>query len=154
MRVLFTTLPASGHFHPLVPLARAALQAGHEVAFAAPASFCPAVERVGFRAYPAGFERGGVPLDELFPRMRTLTGVEFTRYVNGHIRLQVGLVLGPDERTPEAIRAAVRTVLSDPTYRRNARRVRDAMATLPGPEHGVALLEGLVAERRPLVSPL
>jgi UDP:flavonoid glycosyltransferase YjiC (YdhE family) len=395
MRVLFTTLPASGHFHPLVPLARAAMRAGHEIAFAAPASFCPAVERVGFRAYPAGFERDGVPLDELFPRMRTLTGAEFTRYVNGHIRvraeaarmvpdllalaetwppdlivrdaaeyggcvaaevlgiphasvrtattpssyagrhllgddlaalrathglppdpevampfrylhlafeppglwpaddppsptsqllrpepfdrtggeglpawvadlggaptvcatlgtfmnrssevfraimdglrderlnlvvtigrdqdpaqfgplpehirveryvplslllprcdvvvcqagfsttvtalghglplvliplgadqplvarqaarLQVGPVLGPDERTPDSIRAAVRTVLSDPAYQRNARRVRDAMATLPGPEHGVALLEALVAERRPLVSPL
>jgi UDP:flavonoid glycosyltransferase YjiC (YdhE family) len=393
MRILFTTRPASGHFHPLVPLARAAVRVGHEVAFAAPASFCPVVERVGFGAFPAGFERSSVPLDELFPRMRTLAGVEFTRYVNGYIRirseaarmvpdllalaeswrpdlivresaeyggcvaaevleiphasvrtavtpssyagrhllaedlavlradhglppdpetampfrylhlafeppdlwpaddppaptshllrpepfdrmsgeslpvwaaelgatptvcatlgtfmnrssevfraileglrgerlnlvmtvgrdqdpaqfgpqpeyvhveryvplslllrhchvvvcqagfsttvtalghglplvliplgadqplvaqqaarLQVGPVLGPAERTPEAIRAAVRTVLGDPAYRRNAERARDAMAALPGPEHGIALLERLAAERRPLVS--
>ena len=89
MRVLFTSLPAAGHFHPLVPVARAAAAAGHAVAFAAPASFCPAVEAVGFRAFPAGFERGGVPLDDLFPRMRALTGEAFTRFVNGHIRVAV-----------------------------------------------------------------
>lgn len=89
MRILFTTLPATGHFHPLVPIAHAAAAAGHEVAFAAPASFCPVVEAVGFRCFPAGFERGGVPLDELFPQMRALTGEAFTRFVNGHIRVAV-----------------------------------------------------------------
>src|SRR5205814_5628085 len=31
--------------------------------------------------------------------------------------LGVGRMIGPDERTPEAIRAAVRAVLADPTYR-------------------------------------
>jgi UDP:flavonoid glycosyltransferase YjiC (YdhE family) len=67
-------------------------------------------------------------------------------------RLGVGPVLGADERTPEAIRGAVRAVLSDPTYRQSAQRARDAMATQPGPEHGVALLERLAAERRPLIS--
>jgi len=54
MRILFTTLPASGHFHPLAPLARAADEAGHDVAFACPRSFCPQVEANGFRAFPAG----------------------------------------------------------------------------------------------------
>jgi UDP:flavonoid glycosyltransferase YjiC (YdhE family) len=76
MRLLFTTIPASGHFHPLVPLARAVQEAGHEVAFAAPASYCPAVEAVGFRCFPAGFDGRGVPLDDLFPQERTLTGQE------------------------------------------------------------------------------
>ena len=36
MRALFTTQPATGAFRPLVPLARALADAGHEVAFAAP----------------------------------------------------------------------------------------------------------------------
>jgi UDP:flavonoid glycosyltransferase YjiC (YdhE family) len=36
MRILFTTTAGLGHFHPLVPLARAAANAGHEVAFACP----------------------------------------------------------------------------------------------------------------------
>lgn len=89
MRVLFTTLPATGHFHPLVPIAQAAAAARHEVAFAAPASFCPTASTVGFRCYPAGFDRSGVPLDELFPAMRTLTGAAFTRFVNGDIRVGI-----------------------------------------------------------------
>ncbi len=67
MRILFTTVQFSGHFHPLVPVARAAVAAGHEVAFACAPSFMPIVERVGFRAFPAGFDDRGRPLYELFP---------------------------------------------------------------------------------------
>jgi UDP:flavonoid glycosyltransferase YjiC (YdhE family) len=63
MRVLLTCSPAYGHFHPLGPLARALVDAGHEVAFATAADFCERVERCGFRAFPAGLkmpERGEV----------------------------------------------------------------------------------------------
>jgi hypothetical protein len=67
MRVLFTTLPFSGHFHPLVPVARAVCEAGHDVAFACPASFVTRVEAAGFRAFPAGFDDRGEPLSMLFP---------------------------------------------------------------------------------------
>lgn len=66
--------------------------------------------------------------------------------------LGVGAVLGPGERTPEAIRAAVRQVLADSTYRQNAERVRDEMAALPGPEYAVELFERLVVEKRPLLT--
>ncbi|MEU9252769.1 glycosyltransferase [Streptomyces sp. NPDC048270] len=59
MRVLFTTTPAPGHFHPLVPLAAAARAAGHEVAFATGKSMLPAVEAMGFRGVPAGLGRDG-----------------------------------------------------------------------------------------------
>jgi UDP:flavonoid glycosyltransferase YjiC (YdhE family) len=51
MRILFTTTSGMGHFHPLVPLAKAALKAGHEVAFACSQSLCPFVETSGFRAF-------------------------------------------------------------------------------------------------------
>jgi UDP:flavonoid glycosyltransferase YjiC (YdhE family) len=54
MRFLFTTIPGSGHFHPLVPTARALLRRGHDVAFAASPSFAPAIEAAGFEAFPAG----------------------------------------------------------------------------------------------------
>ena len=54
MRFLFTTIPGSGHFHPLVPTARALQRRGHEVAFAASPSFAPAIEGAGFEAHPAG----------------------------------------------------------------------------------------------------
>ncbi len=56
MRVLFTTQPASGHFHPLVPLAQALVAAGHEVRFASSRSFCPDIAASGFTAIPAGLD--------------------------------------------------------------------------------------------------
>jgi len=54
MKVLFTCLPGFGHFLPMVPLARATAEAGHDVVFATAAGFCPHVEKTGFRALPAG----------------------------------------------------------------------------------------------------
>jgi UDP:flavonoid glycosyltransferase YjiC (YdhE family) len=68
MRLLFTTQPAYGHFHPLVPLAFALRSAGHEVAFAASALFAPIVEATGLRAFPAGLpwlesDKSTVPAD-------------------------------------------------------------------------------------------
>jgi len=56
MRVLFTLRGATGHFHPLVPLAQAARDAGHEAAFATAPSFQKAVEGLGFRWVSAGSE--------------------------------------------------------------------------------------------------
>lgn len=54
MRVLFSSFSGSGHFHPLVPTAKGLQAAGHEVAFAVPASFVANVEANGFRAFAAG----------------------------------------------------------------------------------------------------
>ncbi len=47
MRVLFSTTAGAGHFGPMVPVARALVEAGHEVRVAAPGSFAPVVERAG-----------------------------------------------------------------------------------------------------------
>ena len=54
MRFLFTTIPGSGHFHPMVPTAKALQARGHDVAFAASPTFAPAIEAAGFEAHPAG----------------------------------------------------------------------------------------------------
>src|SRR6476659_5083977 len=56
MRVLFTLLPGVGSLHPLLPLARAARAAGHEVAFCSSRSFQPAVAVHGFRYFAAGLD--------------------------------------------------------------------------------------------------
>jgi MGT family glycosyltransferase len=56
MRVLFTTLPGAGPFHPLVPLAQALVQAGHEVAFATSRSYRATIEAAGFRCFAAGYD--------------------------------------------------------------------------------------------------
>jgi UDP:flavonoid glycosyltransferase YjiC (YdhE family) len=54
LRVLFTTVAATGHFQPLVPFARALLAAGHIVAFATTPDFVAAIESSGFRCFAVG----------------------------------------------------------------------------------------------------
>ena len=56
MRVLFTCVIGHGHFHPMVPLARAFETAGHEVRFATDPAFCAYVRGAGFEATPAGLD--------------------------------------------------------------------------------------------------
>jgi UDP:flavonoid glycosyltransferase YjiC (YdhE family) len=61
MRILFTTTAGLGHYHPLVPLARAAMNAGFDVAFACPQTLCTNVEASGFRAFPTEDDTGSDP---------------------------------------------------------------------------------------------
>lgn len=56
MKILFTSLPASGHLHPVVPIALAARAAGHEVRFALGPGLCAGIERLGFTVTPAGID--------------------------------------------------------------------------------------------------
>jgi UDP:flavonoid glycosyltransferase YjiC (YdhE family) len=88
VRLLFTCIGATGHFHPLALLARTAQAAGHEVAFASGGAFCPTIEASGFAAYPAGFDYAGRPLDVWFPQLRTLTGNDYIHFVAQEVRVQ------------------------------------------------------------------
>jgi UDP:flavonoid glycosyltransferase YjiC (YdhE family) len=54
MRVLFTTLPSSGHWHPLIPFADSLRAAGHEVAFATTPVTCSSIAAHGFPCFPVG----------------------------------------------------------------------------------------------------
>jgi UDP:flavonoid glycosyltransferase YjiC (YdhE family) len=65
MRFLFTTFPGYGHFHPMVPLAQAAIEAGHEIIVATGMEFGTWVTACGFRA-----ARGGLDIDDLLARSR------------------------------------------------------------------------------------
>lgn len=58
MRILFSCRPAHGHLYPLVPLARAAREAGHDVVFATGAAFLGTVRALGFDAHAAGISVG------------------------------------------------------------------------------------------------
>jgi len=51
LRMLFTFAGGSGHFIPMVPVARAAERAGHIVAFGSQAALTATVERAGFTAF-------------------------------------------------------------------------------------------------------
>src|SRR6187402_2301934 len=93
MRVLFTCTPGAGHFHPLVPIARALEDAGHEVAFATPSPFVATVERAGFRAFPAGLAKTAA---EAFPELLGLRGREETVFTLGRIRPAQAAVMAQD----------------------------------------------------------
>lgn len=76
MRVLFTTQPGFGHWHPLVPLARALEEAGHEVAFAATPVFCSTITANGFHSFPAGADETDEELQEREERLAGVPGSE------------------------------------------------------------------------------
>ncbi|AXB47006.1 glycosyltransferase [Amycolatopsis albispora] len=54
MRIIFSSLDAFGHFYPLLPLAKAARAAGHEVAFATGEQFHPTLTGLGIEPLTAG----------------------------------------------------------------------------------------------------
>jgi N-glycosyltransferase len=56
MRLLFSAMPAGGHFRSLVPVAHAALRAGHQVAMCTPLSAEAQVARYGLDHLPAGHD--------------------------------------------------------------------------------------------------
>jgi UDP:flavonoid glycosyltransferase YjiC (YdhE family) len=102
------------------------------------------VSHAGFNTVVAGIAHG-------LPQVAIPLGADQPDHARRVARLGLGRVVAPGDFSPEAVREAVRAVLADPTYRRNAERLRDEMAALPGPERGVALLERLAAERRPII---
>ena len=83
MRVLITTWPAHGHILPMLPLARAAQRAGHEVIIASGAEGVAEAQRRGLPTWEVGPSRaeagaafrklvpdlGAVPLDQRIPTM-------------------------------------------------------------------------------------
>jgi UDP:flavonoid glycosyltransferase YjiC (YdhE family) len=64
MRILFGSWPAYGHLLPMVPLIRAAQQAGHEVVVSSGADMTALVGRLGVRAH-----RSGLTLAESYARL-------------------------------------------------------------------------------------
>jgi UDP:flavonoid glycosyltransferase YjiC (YdhE family) len=54
VRLLFTSFPGYGHASPMVPLARAAWRAGHDVLFSTGPDLCPWIESLGFATAPSG----------------------------------------------------------------------------------------------------
>ena len=54
MKILFSSISGYGHIYPLVPLAVAALKAGHDVIYATDERFHPFLQGLGFRTVPVG----------------------------------------------------------------------------------------------------
>ena len=58
--------------------------------------------------------------------------------------LGVAEVIAPDRRKPDVVRAATLRVLGNSSYRTNAIEFRRQMLALPGHDHMVELIEGLL----------
>jgi UDP:flavonoid glycosyltransferase YjiC (YdhE family) len=105
VRALFTTQPFTGSFLPLVPLARALVAAGHEIAFTCSPSFCPTVTAGGFRCVPVGLDFDSPEAHAAFAPLSDLpAGDAQTAWVWEHIFC--GL---PAERLVPALAALHRT---------------------------------------------
>jgi UDP:flavonoid glycosyltransferase YjiC (YdhE family) len=85
MKMLIAIQPAYGEFHPLVPLARALVKAGHEVVFGCARSFCPVVEATGFRAAPLGLDWSASKPEQTFPEWQSMTPDEQRQFWVGYI---------------------------------------------------------------------
>jgi UDP:flavonoid glycosyltransferase YjiC (YdhE family) len=80
-RVLFTSRPLAGHYEPLVPIADAARQAGHAVAFATGEPYDERARRAGFEAFVAGPSEGfRAEWAPRFPGFERLAGDEQRRF--------------------------------------------------------------------------
>ncbi len=92
MKVLLTTEPSYGHFHPMVPLAKAIEKSGHEVTVACARSFCQAVEAAGLKTVPAGLDWNTDETEKTFPQIQTMTLTEISdfaaRFVFSHAAAQ------------------------------------------------------------------
>src|SRR5215213_5020794 len=95
MRALFTFQPGTGMFRPLVPLARALRDAGHEVAFASAASFRPQVEACGFELFPSGIDWQNNDLMVAFPDAPP-PGPERLPWITQFFRVQTARAMVPD----------------------------------------------------------
>jgi UDP:flavonoid glycosyltransferase YjiC (YdhE family) len=80
MRVLFSTTAGTGHFGPLLPVAKACAAAGESVAVAAPSGFAETVTGAGFEYLPFGAPPPEL-IGEVFGRIGKLPFEEANRVV-------------------------------------------------------------------------
>ncbi|MBA3471508.1 MAG: glycosyltransferase family 1 protein [Herpetosiphonaceae bacterium] len=85
MRVLFTTNPGIGHLNPMLPLAHALQQSGHEIAFASAESFAPSIQAHGFQCFAAGLDWLQSQLEQAFPETQHMSLEELSAWFIGDL---------------------------------------------------------------------
>jgi UDP:flavonoid glycosyltransferase YjiC (YdhE family) len=95
MRALLTTTPGRGHYHPMLPLAEALAEHGHEVAWAAAEPVCTRLRERGFEAMPSGNPEPpiGVSLIDRYPEFASLPPEERPNFMFSRI-------FGPERAEP------------------------------------------------------
>lgn len=97
MRALFTSLPATGHFNSILPLALAMREGDHDVAFCCASGFSDRLAALGFRHFPGG----GDSLDEFLPPGLGPFGPNRARYM----QQKVFAGAAPERLMPDLVRA-------------------------------------------------
>ncbi|KJK33743.1 glycosyl transferase [Lentzea aerocolonigenes] len=69
MRVLFASMATVGHTYPLIPLALALRDAGHEVCFAVGDEMHPELNRLGLRPFRPGLVFGEIYAEDIAPEL-------------------------------------------------------------------------------------
>jgi UDP:flavonoid glycosyltransferase YjiC (YdhE family) len=95
MRVLFTTTPGRGHYHPMLGLADALADRGHEIAWAATEPVCARLRERGYTAMASGNPEppAGVTLVERYPELALLPPQERPDFMFARI-------FGPERAAP------------------------------------------------------
>ena len=110
-RLLFTCRPLFGHYEPLRPLATAARDAGHVVAFATGAPADSWARHDGFEAFPAG--PGEDFRQEWGPRVPSPAGIPAAGMSRTrHSRRLPGIMLGLGHRATPIPTAPSRAISS------------------------------------------
>jgi UDP:flavonoid glycosyltransferase YjiC (YdhE family) len=65
------------------------------------------------------------------------------------VRLGIGVAIDEESLDARSMREAVRRVLEEPSYRENARRLRDMAAALPPVDAAIRLIESAVSTGLP-----
>ena len=91
MRVLLTCRPLTGHYRPMLPLARALGAAGHDVAFASGEPIVGEAEADGFTSFRAGL--GVEAREQLGPEVGSLPPAQIRSFM--FRELFVNIELGP-----------------------------------------------------------
>ncbi|MCI0395774.1 MAG: glycosyltransferase [Chloroflexi bacterium] len=110
MRFLFTVHPGFGHFLPMVSLARALQQAGHQVAFATARSFESVVTQARFEHIPAGLDWDESRIEETVPDIRSVPRDHHGKWIFDEIfvdrsprQMVPDLLAAIEEWSPEAM---------------------------------------------------
>lgn len=160
LRILITTFPGEGHLQPMLPLARAARRAGHELVVTTGPDLAPLVQRRGFPVWPAGptMAEAFAPRTDLPPPppdqspFVTAATAVFTPAAE---RLAADVLPRARAWRPDLVSEALEPAGLVVAARTGARHVVHGIGPLPFPSHweDVAALERL-CERWGLPGPL
>lgn len=145
MKVVVACVPASGHFHPLIPLARALVDAGDEVVVASGPSVCAHAEGLGMQTAVVGPD---VPewMALLASRVRGAPGdglppERILHYFYPRLFGECGAPLMADDLVPLVERIGADLVVFESTTL--AGPLAAAVAGVPGVHHTVSVLPSI-----------